>query len=282
MSSQPEVQVPPTPVKAVRAKKEKVVKEKVVKEKVVKEKKEKVVKEKKEKVVNEEVVSVPVQVEEEVVADEKPVKKARVASLPAKYNKFIQYTYYMIRALNNAELEKTGEELLDEEKFFEAAKVFTEVDVQKEFVEVFLENKGIGKEMRTHLADKKKAEKAAAKQKVADEKAAAKKRVADEKAAAKAEKAAAKKPTKKSSKTAEPVDLVTSLVTLANSTTENVQVTEEEGGVEEEEEEEEMDVKVIEIDGKGYLVDEAGNLYDNSTHLMIGTWDCVTKEITHV
>ena len=156
MSSQPEVQVPPTPVKAVRAKKEKVVKEK------------------KEKVVNEEVVSVPVQVEEEVVADEKPVKKARVASLPAKYNKFIQYTYYMIRALNNAELEKTGEELLDEEKFFEAAKVFTEVDVQKEFVEVFLENKGIGKEMRTHLADKKKAEKAAAKQKVADEKAAAK------------------------------------------------------------------------------------------------------------
>ena len=231
------------------------VKEKVVKEKVVKEKK------------------VAKKVEEKVEE-----KKVRAAGLPAKYNRFIQYTYYMLRALNNAELEKSGELLFDEEKMFEAAHVFGEVEVQKTFVEGFLENKGIAKEMRTHLADKKKADKTAAKQQVLNEKAAEKQRKLDEKAAAKkavadakaAKKGASKKKTKK-----EPVDLVTSLVTLANSTGE-----EEVKG--DEDEEEELDVKIITIEDKQYLIDEANNLYDSESHAQIGTWDCVTKQITTV
>ena len=111
----------------------------------------------------------------------------------------------MLRALNNAELEKNGELLFDEEKMFEACHVFGEMEVQKAFVEGFLENKGVAKEMRTHLADKKKAEKAAAKQQVLNEKAAEKQRKLDEKAAAKkavadekaAKKGASKKKTKK-------------------------------------------------------------------------------------
>ena len=255
----PKKTTPKAPVK------EKVVKEKVVKEKVVKEKvvKEKVVKEKK----------VAKKVEEKVEE-----KKVRAAGLPAKYNRFIQYTYYMLRALNNAELEKSGELLFDEEKMFEAAHVFGEVEVQKTFVEGFLENKGIAKEMRTHLADKKKADKTAAKQQVLNEKAAEKQRKLDEKAAAKkavadakaAKKGASKKKTKK-----EPVDLVTSLVTLANSTGE-----EEVKG--DEDEEEELDVKIITIEDKQYLIDEANNLYDSESHAQIGTWDCVTKQITTV
>ena len=253
--------------KATKApKKEKVVKEKVVKEKVVKEKKEKVEKKK------EEVVEKAAAVEEEEVK-EKTVRK----SLPAKYNKFIQYTYYMLRTLNNAELENSGEVLFDEDKMFEVCHVFGEVEVQKAFVEGFLENKGIAKEMRTHLADKKKADKAAAKQKVLNDKAADKQRKLDEKAAAKkaaADAKAAKKGASKKKSKKEPVDLVTSLVTLANSNGED--------GVKEEEEEEELDVKIITIDGKEYLIDESNNLYDSETHAQIGTWDYVTKQITTV
>jgi hypothetical protein len=281
------VSTPPTaPVKAPRAKKEKVVKEKVVKEKVVK---EKVVKEKapkKEKDVTEEdVANAGIEREKRLAADAKaPVeKKARTPTLPAKFNRFIQFSYHLIRTLNNAELEKNGEVLFDEDRFFEEANVFAAVDVQQRFVEGFLENKAIGKEMRTHVLDKKKAEKAAAKQKIADDKAVAKKKVIDDKAAAKKkvadDKAAAKKPaTKKKAKKEEPVDLVTSLVTLANSSNDDVKTVNEEI----EEEEDELDVKVIEIEGKQYLIDDASNLYDNETHLMFGTWNCVTKEITRV
>ena len=265
--------VPNAPVKVVKAKKEKVVKEKVVKEKVVKEKKEKVVKAK--AAVVDEVICPEVEDVKE--------KKVRSASLPAKYNRFIQYTYYMLRAINNAELEKNGEVLFDEEKMFEACHVFGEVNTQQTFVNVFLENKGIAKEMRTHVADKKKDEKAAAKQKVLNEKAAEKQRKLDEKAAAKkavadaktAKKGASKKKTKK-----EPVDLVTSLVTLANSSTDEAEQASQHD--DEVVEEDELDVKVITIEGKEYLIDETNNLYDKESHAQIGTWDCVTKLITTV
>jgi hypothetical protein len=261
----PKKTVPKTPKAPKKEKEVKAVKEKVVKEK--KEKKEKKVVKKKEEVVEEVVADV---VEEE---KEKTVRK----SLPAKYNKFIQYTYYMLRALNNAELEKNGEVLFDEEKMFEAANVFGEVEVQKTFVEGFLENKGIAKEMRTHLADKKKAEKAAAKQKVLNDKAAEKQRRLDEKEAAKkaaADAKAAKKGASKKKSKKEPVDLVTSLVTLANSNGEEE--------VQNNEEEEELDVKIITIENKQYLIDDANNLYDSETHAQVGTWDYVTKQITTV
>ena len=270
--------VPNAPVKVVKAKKEKVVKEKVVKEKVVK---EKVVKEKKEKVVKAKAAVVDEVICPEV--EDVKEKKVRAASLPAKYNRFIQYTYYMLRAINNAELEKNGEVLFDEEKMFEACHVFGEVNTQQTFVNVFLENKGIAKEMRTHVADKKKDEKAAAKQKVLNEKAAEKQRKLDEKAAAKkavadaktAKKGASKKKTKK-----EPVDLVTSLVTLANSSTDEAEQASQHD--DEVVEEDELDVKVITIEGKEYLIDETNNLYDKESHAQIGTWDCVTKLITTV
>jgi hypothetical protein len=270
---------PNAPVKVVKEKVVKVVKEKVVKDKVVKEKvvkvvKDKVVKEKKEKVVKDE-------------DEEKKEKKVRAPSLPAKYNRFIQYTYYMLRSLNNAELEKNGELLFDEEKMFEAANVFGEMEVQKAFVEGFLENKGIAKEMRTHVADKKKDEKAAAKQQVLNEKAAAKQRKFEEREAAKKvvadAKAAKKGASKKKTKKEPPVDLVTSLVTLANSSTEEAeQASQEQEEEDEAAEEDELDVKVITIEGKEYLIDESNNLYDNESHAQIGTWDYVTKLITTV
>ena len=178
--------------------------------------------------------------------------------------------------------------MLDEEKFFEAARVFTDMDSQQELVEGFLSNKSIGKEMRTYVADKKKAEKAAAKQKILNDKAAAKQKILDDKAAEKKRKAdekeakkAAKNSKKKATKKETEPDLVTSLVQMANSspTTEpEVKPTSNE----EDEEEEELDVKVIQIDGKEYLIDENNNLYDSDSHAMIGSWNCVTKKITLV
>ena len=270
VSSPIKVSTPSAPVKATKAtgeKKEKVVKEKVVKEKVVK---------KKVKAV--EVVAEVNAAEVNAVTD----KKARAASLPAKYGKFIQYSYYLIRAINNAALEQNGAVLIDEDQFITAAHVFDNIANQQAFVASFLENKNIAKEMRTHLADKKKAEvvaaKAAAKAEKEVEKNAAKAAAKAEKDAAKAEATPTKEPkqTKPKSKnvkaTVEP-DLVTSLVALANtSVAPTVAIADNE---------EELDVRVITINAKEYLIDDNNNLYDSNSHEVIGIWNKETNSIIH-
>jgi len=305
VSSPIKVSTPNAPVKATKAtaeKKEKVVKEKVVKEKVVKEKaekkeevKEKVVAEKKEKKVTEKKVKEVKAVEVAAVAVEAVVdtkeKKARAASLPAKYGKFIQYSYYLIRAINNAALEQNGAILVDEDQFITAAHVFDNIATQQAFVASFLENKNIAKEMRTHLADKKKAEVVAAKNAAKAEKEAEKNAV---KAAAKAEKDAAKaaaKPAKqpketkskaKKTKKAVDPDLVTSLVALANTSLAPTATAITAGNVTAaENEEEELDVRVITINAKEYLIDDNNNLYDSNTHAVIGIWNKETNAIIH-
>jgi hypothetical protein len=291
---------PNAPVKAAQEKvvQEKVVKvvkekkEKVVKEKVVKEKKEKVVKEKvvKEKVVKEKKEKVTGEVTDEVA--EVKEKKARAPTLLAKQAKFIQYSYYLIRAINNAALEKSGAVLIDEDVFIEAAHIFDTVETQTTFVNTYLENKGIAKEMRTHLADKKKAvitaEKAAAKAIIDAEKAAVKLAKAEAKMAAKAA-TKAKQPKKTAKKTAnqesvEEPDLVTSLVTLANSNepaAEPIVATDTTAAVPEEEEEEELDVRMFTIEGTEYLIDDNSNLYDTKSHVVIGVWNKDTNTIVH-
>ena len=314
VSSPIKVSTPNAPVKATKAtaeKKEKVVKEKVVKEKVVKEKKEvkevkekvaevKEVKEVKEKKVAEkkvkEVKAKAVEAKEievkavEVALEVKAVteKKARAPSLPAKYGKFIQYSYYLIRAINNAALEQNGAVLVDEDQFITAAHVFDNIATQQAFVASFLENKNIAKEMRTHLADKKKAEVVAAKAAAKAEKEAEKNAV---KAAAKAEKDAAKaaaKPAKqpketkskaKKTKKAVDPDLVTSLVALANTSLAPTAAAVASGNVDNEEEE--LDVRVFMIDAKEYLIDDNNNLYDSNSHAVIGIWNKETNSIIH-
>jgi colicin import membrane protein len=275
--------------------KEKVVKEKVVKEKVVAEKKEEVkaVKEVKEKKVAEkkekkEVKAKAVEAKEVEVVAEKAVteKKARAPSLPAKYGKFIQYSYYLIRAINNAALEQNGAVLVDEDQFIAAAHVFDNIANQQAFVASFLENKNIAKEMRTHLADKKKAEVVAAKAAAKAEKEAEKNAI---KAAAKAEKDAAKaaaKPAKqpketkskaKKTKKAVDPDLVTSLVALANTSLAPTATAAAAAEIEEEE----LDVRVFMINAKEYLIDDNNNLYDSNSHAVIGIWNKETNAIIH-
>ena len=307
VSSPIKVSTPNAPVKATKAtgdKKEKVVKEKVVKDKVVKEKvaekkEEKVVAEKKEKKVTEkkvkEVKAKAVEAKEvevkavEVVVDTKE-KKARAASLPAKYGKFIQYSYYLIRAINNAALEQNGAILVDEDQFITAAHVFDNIATQQAFVASFLENKNIAKEMRTHLADKKKAEvvaaKAAAKAEKEAEKDAAKAAAKAEKDAAKAAAKPAKQPketkskAKKTKKAVDP-DLVTSLVALANTSLAPTAAAVASGNVAADNEEEELDVRVFMINAKEYLIDDNNNLYDSNSHAVIGIWNKETNTIIH-
>lgn len=303
VSSPIKVSTPNAPAKATKAtaeKKDKVVKEKVVKEKKVAEKKEekkeevkevKAVKDVKEKKVAEKkdkkVAEVKaVEVALEVKADTE--KKARAPSLPAKYGKFIQYSYYLIRAINNAALEQNGAILVDEDQFITAAHVFDNIATQQAFVASFLENKNIAKEMRTHLADKKKAEVVAAKAAVKAEKEAEKNAV---KAAAKAEKDAAKaaaKPAKqpketkskaKKTKKAVDPDLVTSLVALANTSLAPTATAIAAGNAENEEEE--LDVRVFMINAKEYLIDDNNNLYDSNSHAVIGIWNKETNTIIH-
>jgi hypothetical protein len=303
VSSPIKVSTPNAPVKATKAtaeKKDKVVKEKVVKEKKVAEKKEEVkaVKEVKEKKVAEkkekkvaEVKAVEAKEVEvkavEVKADVE--KKARAPSLPAKYGKFIQYSYYLIRAINNAALEQNGAVLVDEDQFIAAAHVFDNIANQQAFVASFLENKNIAKEMRTHLADKKKAEVVAAKAAAKAEKEAEKNAI---KAAAKAEKDAAKaaaKPAKqpketkskaKKTKKAVDPDLVTSLVALANTSLAPT-ATAAAGNAAADNEEEELDVRVFMINAKEYLIDDNNNLYDSNSHAVIGIWNKETNAIIH-
>jgi hypothetical protein len=313
VSSPIKVSTPNAPVKATKATKatgEKVVKEKVVKEKKVVEKKEtekkeeKVVTEKKEKKEKKVAEKKAVEVVAEKAVEVKAValevkevaeKKARAPSLPAKYGKFIQYSYYLIRAINNAALEQNGAILVDEDQFITAAHVFDNIATQQAFVASFLENKNIAKEMRTHLADKKKAEVVAAKNAAKAEKEAEKNAV---KAAAKAEKDAAKaaaKPAKqpketkskaKKTKKAVDPDLVTSLVALANTSlapasTGNATAIASGNVTAAENEEEELDVRVFMINAKEYLIDDNNNLYDSNTHAVIGIWNKETNAIIH-
>jgi len=188
----------------------------------------------------------------------------------------------MIRAINNKCLENGDDVLVDEEQFFEMAHTFDGIENQQGFDEEFLGNKGIAKDMRTHVADKKKAvkvaEKETAKQAKADEKAAGKETKRKEKAAEKAaEKATkpkketkAKKP-KKNAAEAEP-DLITSLVNLATNIEAPNQL----------EEEDELDVRVFQFEEKEYLIDDNNTLYDNNTHAIVGRFDVDSKQIISV
>jgi hypothetical protein len=150
------------------------------------------------------------------------------------------------------------------------------MDAQQLFVSGFLDNKTIAKEMRTHVADQKKAVIKAAKDLVKAEAKAAKDLVKANEKAVKAQAKAAtaatkgtKTKAKKLQKKPEEADLVTSLVTLANSTDNEPENT----GAVPAEEEEELDVQVFTHDGKSYLIDDNNTLYDNDTHTVIGTWD---------
>ena len=241
----------------------------------------------------------PTQVQEKTPA---PAKTR--TSLPAKYNKYIQFSFYIIRAINAKCLENNEDVLVDEAKFFEKAHVFDTADTQQRFIGEYLENKGIAKEMRAHVADTKKAAKEADKEAVKIAKAAEKEAVKIAKAAEKAATKAATKgtTTKTNTKTKtktntntntntkkttnkkggggahdDEADLVTSLVTMAISNNQPIAA-----AASAPEEEPELDVRPFNHNGVHYLIDENNNLYDSNTHEMVGSFDVVNSDIIRV
>ena len=84
------------------------------------------------------------------------VKKIRAASLPAKYAKFVQFGYYLVKHINNKNT-ADGISLLDEPAFLEHIHMFDAVDVQQSFVQQFFdESKTINQTMRKAVQQNKK------------------------------------------------------------------------------------------------------------------------------
>ena len=61
-------------------------------------------------------------------------KKARVATLPAKFSKFIQFGFHLVKQINS-----TAAQPIDEAAFLEHIRMFDSVDVQQAFVQKFFD-----------------------------------------------------------------------------------------------------------------------------------------------
>ena len=84
------------------------------------------------------------------------VKKTRAASLPAKYAKFVQFGYYLLKHINNKNT-ADGISLLDEPAFLDHIHMFDAVDVQQAFVQQFFDDsKNINLTMRKAVQLNKK------------------------------------------------------------------------------------------------------------------------------
>ena len=129
-------------------------------EKVAKKSPEKKKRGPKKKVLKEEVVEKEeVEVNEEVEAKEVAVKepateKKRAATLSAKHNKFIMYSFYLIKKM------KEVDESIDTDALMRLAQVFGSTETQTKLVEDFLSSE---KEVKASIKDVKKTEKEAQK-----------------------------------------------------------------------------------------------------------------------
>jgi hypothetical protein len=98
----------------------------------------------------------PVVVQEEPKTDDAEVpveKKARAATLPAKYAKFIQFGFWFLKKLN----ENSDVPAIDEALFNEKLKLFAEVDEQQAFVQEFFDaSKDMNKDIRLLLLQRKR------------------------------------------------------------------------------------------------------------------------------
>ena len=77
-------------------------------------------------------------------------KKTKTATLPEKYNKFIQFGYYMMSQMSNPES-------FNREEYMEQLKMFASVEEQQSFVQTFFDNqKQIKKDMTLLKKNKNK------------------------------------------------------------------------------------------------------------------------------
>ena len=124
-------------------------------EKVAKKSPEKKKRGPKKKVVEKEEVEVNEEVEAKEVAVKEPVgDKKRAATLSAKHNKFIMYSFYLIKKM------KEMDESIDTDALMRLAQVFGSTETQTKLVEDFLSSE---KEVKASIKDVKKTEKEAQK-----------------------------------------------------------------------------------------------------------------------
>jgi hypothetical protein len=228
-------------------------------------------------------------------------KKPRKPSLPAKFGKFIQFGLFLLAELNDEKLVAGEDAAVDKEYMIEKLCVFADIDVQTAFVQKFFDGaKDTAKGMRKMIADKKKADVKAAKQDASAPKKERKPRAPKASVEQGADDQVEKKEqgTKKKSK---KTDLVAELVTLANGQVQQSQAQPEHSQPEhsqteqsqekpkrkynkkpktnltdaipdaQTEPETELEVDLVTIDGKQFLKDDSGRLFDLHSHAPCGS-----------
>jgi cell wall-associated NlpC family hydrolase len=196
-------------------------------------------------------------------------KKMRKPSLPAKFNKFIQFGYFFLQQYNAMD----GVTPIDETAFLDKLHLFDTVDNQQNFVQKFFDqSKDINKSIKKLVANKKKADAKAVK--------------------------LANKPVKKNNKKnnttsdnttvteteTETDNFVSEVVSLANpkpkrkynkktATSDNAPANDANDATNATNATDELDVEIINILGTDYLIDNNKRIFDFNNHNLIGFLD---------
>ncbi len=202
--------------------------------------------------------------EEKEEKEEKPKK----LTLPAKYKKFVQFSFFLMKKMN-ADAE---EPFINEQKFMDLSKMYDGAQAQIEFVDLFLNDKTIVKEMKKNSPEElaKLAAKNAKAQAKLDKIAASN--------AAKLAKAQAKKDklaNKRKDHKPQDNDLVAQIVSLANNNL-SAQTNENDNhnhNDNDDDDDDELDVEVFKtsfLDFDHCLVDKDFNAFHPTLHHPIG------------
>jgi len=199
----------------------------------------------------------------EVVSQVEPdvsSKKPRQPSLPAKYNKFLQFSYYLVQSLKDSE---GNISINSVDEMNTLLHLLDNVPDQQAFVQGFFDqSKDINKALRKMVADKKKND-------------------------AKAAKLAAKPPKKNKNNTNTiPDQFVSDIVSLAtnnnkpkrkynkknNNDINNLSLNDNNNDHDNDHDDQQLDVEVILINDTNYLIDHHKRLFDFNSHQIVGSF----------
>jgi hypothetical protein len=217
------------------------------------------------------VVEVVTELQSEQIYDSEPIdsKKSRTPSLPAKYNKFLQFGYYFIQSLKDSEGNINVNTL---EQMYQHIHLFDTVDNQQQFVQGFFDqSKDINKTIRKIVSNQKKAN-------------------------IKAAKMQAKLDSKKNKKTNNNItpnddSFVSDIVSLATNSDKpkpkrkynkkNNNSSHNDNDNHNHNDNDTLDVEVVSIDGVNYLVDNTKRVFDFNSHNLLGYFDNLNSFILY-
>ena len=199
-------------------------------------------------------------------------------TLPAKYKKFIQFSYFLMMQLNK------DEQLISQDKFFELAHIYDDIDQQMTFVDSFFNDKNINKSIKSTSPEvlaklAKKEAKLQAKQQAKLDKIAEKNAAKDAKRQAKLLK---KTNNKKNDLPSD--DIVADLVSIANNKQSNIDIHlnhdhnhnhDHDDNLNHDDDDELLEVELLTLNSpvnqiNQCLVDKLGNAYHTNDHTLIG------------